>query len=55
VERHFTDHFDESNRRLLSIIREDLHWPGIVAAKAGDLKEGAALRAPSAYAAESRT
>jgi hypothetical protein len=55
VERHFTDHFDESNRRLLSIIREDLHWPGIVAAKAGDSKEGAALRAPSAYAAESRT
>lgn len=27
VERHFADHFDDSNGELISIIDQDLHWP----------------------------
>ncbi len=41
VERHFVDHFDDSNRKLISIINQDLHWPLIASHKGQEAKAGA--------------
>ncbi len=41
VERHFTDHFDESNRKLIAMIGQDLHWPGMASAPRTKSREGA--------------
>jgi hypothetical protein len=41
VERHFVDHFDESNRMLIEMIGQDLHWPGTGSAARAESREGA--------------
>lgn len=33
VERHFSGRFDDSNRQLAAMIGQDLHWPGVPAAR----------------------
>lgn len=48
VERHFSGRFDDSNRQLIAMIRQELFWPGL----AGDA--GARASQPTPFAASAQ-
>lgn len=52
VERHFADHFDDSNRQLISIINQDLYWPLMASPQGLNVHAGAHRHGRSKKAAE---